>query len=87
MAQEKNIPYYAHEGAMARMERQLKRLWIALVTAIIALAVCNIAWIWYINQYDFESIEYTQDGRGVNIIGDDNEVSHGTETSYQEAYP
>lgn len=92
MAQQKtqertSVPYIVHEGSLARMERQLKRVWIALITAIVALVACNLAWLWYIYQYDFESVEYVQDGRGVNIIGDDNEVSHGTESQSSEANP
>lgn len=91
MAQENQkkvtIPYIAHESEIARMERQHKRLWIALLSAIAALVICNLAWLWYIYQYDFESYEYTQDGEGVNVIGDNNEVANGTESEGAETYP
>lgn len=28
------VPYYIHEGEMMRAERQIKRLWVALIVAI-----------------------------------------------------
>jgi hypothetical protein len=34
----------------------------------------NRAWIAYMEQYDFADYDYTQDGQGVNIIGDRNGV-------------
>lgn len=68
------IPYFAHEAEVMRMEKQSKRLWIALVISILCILISILVWIWYINQYDFESYDYTQDGEGVNIIGDRNEV-------------
>ena len=82
---EKDYTYRLYETSMSRMERQLKRLWIALIIAIIAIAATNIGWLIYISQYDFESCDYAQDGEGVNIIGDSNGVSYnGAETKNQE---
>ena len=31
------IPYYAHEGEMARSERTIKRLWIVILVLIVCL--------------------------------------------------
>lgn len=28
------VPYFVHEGEMMRAERQIKRLWVALIVAI-----------------------------------------------------
>lgn len=52
----------------------------------------NRYWIDYIAQYDFAnySYEYAQDGKGLNIIGDNNEVTNdGTtaESDGQETNP
>lgn len=69
-----NVPYIVFEGEMARQERHIKRLWIALITAIIAIVLVISAFLLYLNQYDFES--YQQDGEGVNIIGDGNGVDY-----------
>lgn len=83
--QERDDAYRIYETSMARMDRQLKRLWIALIVAIIATVATNIAWLIYISQYDFESRDYSQDGTGVNIIGDRNGVNYnGTEVDNKE---
>ena len=61
---------------MARQERHIKRLWIALLAAIVALVLTVGIFIWYLNQYDFTSYDYQQDGEGLNIIGDGNGVDY-----------
>lgn len=60
------VPYIVHEGEMARMERQCKRLWIALIVALSLLAITNLAWLWY--ESTFVTVSYTQDGEGLNNI-------------------
>lgn len=74
-----NIPYYVHEGEMARSERHIKRLWIALIVAIIVAFLSNIAWLIYDAQYDKTS--YEQDGSGINNfnIGEQGDVNNGAE--------
>ena len=59
----KMIPYFAHEGMMARMERTVKRLWILCIILIILLAGTNGAWIYYENQFmdEVTTTEVTQD--------------------------
>lgn len=42
-----NVPYIVHEASMARMERQIKRLWITVLVLIVMLVATNGAWIWY----------------------------------------
>ena len=71
-----NIPFFAHEGIMSRMERTVKRLWIALIITIILVFASNALWLWYISGYDIETYDYVQDGFGVNIIGDKNGVDY-----------
>ena len=78
-----SVPYIVHESSMARMERQIKRLWIALIVAVALLfssgAIFTYAWL----QCDYSSEEtiYQQDGEGTNIIGDSNEVdNYGAES-------
>ena len=60
------VPYVVYEGSMARLERQIKRLWIVIIIAITLLALTNLAWLYYESQY--ETISYTQDGEGLNNI-------------------
>ena len=70
------VPYIVHESAMARNERTVKRLVIALIVAISLIFASNAAWLWAWMQYDYTStesvVEYQQDGQGLNIIGDRN---------------
>lgn len=71
-----SVPYIVYEGALARAERIIKRLWIALIVAIVAIVLCVGGFLLYLNQYDFASYDYEQDGQGVNIIGDGNGVDY-----------
>lgn len=86
MDEEKNaVPYIVHEGVLARMERQLKRLFIAIIVLIAALVLSNGAWLYAWMQYDYSSeyIEAEQDGRGINIVGG-GDVRFGSESFYLE---
>ena len=46
------IPFIVYEATMARTERHIKRLWIALIIAVVSIVLCNVSWLIYINQYD-----------------------------------
>lgn len=80
MEQEKNIPYFAHEGMMARMERTIKRLWVLCIILIVLLALTNGAWIWYESQFTDEIMTVTQDSPdGINnFVGNDGDITNGT---------
>lgn len=69
-----SVPYIVFEGEMTRQERQIRRLWIALISAIISIVLIVAGFLLYLNQYDFAS--YQQDGSGVNIVGDGNGVDY-----------
>ena len=60
------VPYIVHEASMARMERQIKRLWIAVIIAVCLLFASNAGWMIYESQFD--TISYEQDGSGVNEV-------------------
>ena len=60
------IPYVAHQSAAARQERQIRRMWIALIVSIVMLFASNIGWLIYESQ--FETITYEQDGEGINNV-------------------
>lgn len=83
---ERNVPYIAHEGMMARMERTIKRLWILSLVLTVLLVGTNVAWLWY--ESSFETIETTReitqdvnagDG-GTAIINDGVHVNGTSET-------
>ena len=91
-AADKNTPesvsYIVYESAMTRAERNLKRIVIALIVAIALLFASNMIWLYVFAQYDFESYEYSQDGQGINIIGDDNGVNYnGPESENPQENP
>ena len=79
------IPYFAFEGEMARSERHIKRLWIAIIVLAIVTVITNVMWIWYISQYDYTTYDYEQSNEdGVNVVGEDNEVDYGISKSDKE---
>lgn len=81
-----NVPYIVHESSMARMERQIKRLWITILTLIFLLVGSNCAWLWWNNQLEtVEKWEITQenDGGYNNYIGNDGDIVNG-ETDNQK---
>ena len=71
-----SVPRILFESEMARQERHIKRLVCALIIAILACVAITGGFLLYLNQYDFESYEYQQDGEGVNIIGNLNGVDY-----------
>ena len=82
-----SVPYIAHESSMARMERQVKRGWIALIVAVCLLFASNAAWLYAWCQYDYSSDKIvTVDGKDgiANYIGNDGDIvngeNHGSET-------
>lgn len=60
------IPFYAHEGEVTRLERINKRLWIAVLIVFAAFVLSNLAWIICENQFqDIVATEtYTADADG-----------------------
>ena len=77
-----SVPYIVHESSMARMERQIKRLWIALIVCVALIFASNAGWLIFESQYETleYSYDYQQDGEGTNIIGDGNDVNNGATT-------
>ena len=75
----KDVPYIAHESAVARLERVIKRLWVLALVLIILLAASNAAWIWWESQYETIETTITQenaDGYN-NYIGNDGDIVNG----------
>ena len=73
-----NIPYMVYEDDMARMERQITRLWKVIIFLVIAIIVIVIGFLVYLNQYDFESYEVvSRDGGYASFIGNDGDINYG----------
>ncbi len=77
------VPYVAHQSAAARQERQIRRMWIALIVAVAMLFASNMGWLIYESQ--FETITYEQDGEGINNVnyGEQGDLNNGTESENQ----
>lgn len=79
-----SVPYVVHESAMARAERQAKRLVAIIILLIVLLVSSNIGWLVYESSFKTVEtnetiIEAEQDGSGVNIVGG-GDVDYGTES-------
>ena len=74
------VPYVVHEATVARQERQIKRMWIALIAAISMLFASNIGWLIYESQ--FVTVSYEQDGDGLNNVnvGEQGDINNGAES-------
>ena len=74
-----SVPYIVHESSMARMERQIKRLWITVLALIVILVATNGAWIWYESQFEevntVETYEANSDNGGNAIANGSGEVT------------
>lgn len=77
------VPYVVHEAEMARSERHIKRLWVALIVAVCLIFASNIGWLIY--EAQFETVTYEQDGEGINNVnyGEQGDLNNGTESQDQ----
>ena len=78
------VDYFVYDYTVSRYERTVKRLWIALIVVVSLFFATNIGWLIYESQFETISYDYDQDGEGVNIIGDENEVRPYESTSSSE---
>ena len=79
-----SIPYAAHQGIVATMERVNKRLWITLIILIFLLVGSNIGWMIYENSFEeitTEEYEILQDAER----GNNNSIITGGESVNGEA--
>ena len=73
----KDVPYIAHESAVARLERVIKRLWVLVLVLIVLLAASNAAWIWWESQFEEVRIEQENESGYNNFIGNDGDIYNG----------
>lgn len=77
-----SVPYIVYESAQVRNERNIKRMLIALVLAVVMLFASNIVWLYAWFSYDYESevitVESTADGDAYyNEQGNDGNIIYG----------
>ena len=84
----KDVPFIVYEGSMARAERHIKRLVIALIFAILMICVSNIAWLYVWNSYEYvgdsQAVTVDSDGGNANYIGNDGDISNGESNGNNE---
>lgn len=86
---DKDVPYIVYEAVTARFERIAKRLTVALVISLITLFFTNLAWLWFLNQYEFSADEtVTVDGKdgsaNYNYIRGGGVISNGDNSGYPQ---
>ena len=91
-----DISVYTFEAVMARDERHVKRLTIALIIAIIGIVVSNLIWLYAWTRYDYvdSGVETTvaldgSPGGNANYIGQRGIINNGEsdgQNPYLETY-
>lgn len=83
MEERTTIPYIVHEGTMVRMERQIKRITVALIVTVILMFVSNALWLYAWTQYDYTSTQSVDiDGKqgNANYVENGGSIVNGTDT-------
>ena len=73
----KDVPYIVHEGAVARLERVIKRMWVLVLSLIILLFASNAAWLFYESSFEEIRIEQDNESGYNNFIGNDGDIYNG----------
>lgn len=79
-----SVPFASHEAEAERQDRQIKRMWIALIVAISMMFLMNMAWIGAWTSYDYSSEEVivdAEDNGNANYIGQDGNIYNGEDNS------
>ena len=72
------VPYFVHEGMLARFEKINKRLWIFMIILLIALVGTNAGWIIYESQYETYQVSQEVDtGTGAAYVAGVGDVNYG----------
>lgn len=81
-----NNDKYIHDAYASTLERTIKRLWILCIIIFLAFAGSNIGWLYYESQFTTEettTIDTTQNGSGINIVGGGDVEYEPTSENYQ----
>lgn len=80
------IPYYVYESTIARMDRNHKRLIIALIICIIVAFASNALWLYAWTQYDYSGETITVDSPDgiANYIGGSGGIINGADNSSEK---
>lgn len=87
---EKSSTQYTLDIINSMHEHTESRLWKVIIALIIVIALEAGVFVWYWSQYDITATttEYTQDGAGLNIIGERNGAYiNGAEVQNYDGFP
>ena len=82
------VPYIVYERTIARFERIVKRLIIAILIAVAILFVTNLAWLWVFNSYEVVTQDVlvdSDDGGNASYIGANGSIVNGKGDSKDES--
>lgn len=81
---------HSNEWELIKLQREHDskrdfRQWILILVLIASLVASNLAWLWYINQFEYayDEIMIEQDGEGNNVVGG-GDVTYGAEDNYSQ---
>lgn len=81
MEDKTTIPYIVHEGTMVRMERQIRRITVALIISVILMFISNALWLYAWTQYDYSSSVDIDGKQGnANYVENGGSIVNGTDT-------
>lgn len=72
-----SVSYIVYESALARAERSVKRLWVAILVLIVFLVGTNGAWLWYESRFEDAVITQENADGYNNYIGNDGDINNG----------
>lgn len=82
---------HSNEWELIKLQREHDskrdvRQWVLILILIASLVASNLAWIWYINQFDYvsEEVMIEQDGEGNNVVGG-GDINYGAEDNYSQS--
>lgn len=84
---DKDIPMVAYEYTMARFERTIKRLIVAMILTVILLFASNMAWLWAWNQYDYSDVTVESQDNGMTAYmgaHSNGEINNGSDRSQNQ---
>lgn len=74
------ISYISFESVCSRLERINKRLWIMCIILITTLIITNVAWLFYVQDFEVTETTITQDNSDGynNYIGNNGDIMNGS---------
>ena len=68
------VSYLVYESSQTRLDRVIHKLVVAVIIAVSLLFISNALWLWAWTHGEHTTTTVSQDGSGINIVGDENAV-------------